>query len=435
MERSEGGEDFVLAIRARMAWLSRQVHLPAGLEHDLVPSSAGVSWVARLYAKTPLRDYWIMADVEENLPVREYPALARAGGTRPRGPSAKVCLYRHGVRTSAGFKWEHLLRLWPLMDQARTDWVRHPARPKARHDRDGHERIVAAGAPRFLGIGFGDAQARINKTCMFGARIQFPGDITLAQMSEELAALGALTLQLAQVASPCSQPTLPKHLRKADADSAQAHFRRSVPLRETTACWAWAHRCGRSGATGVIARPLPECCICTCGRLLVGRGVGYRAAPGIGRRSPRPSCQAGVTVVAGGDRFQVVAGRIVEVHAPPTVIGVDLAWPAHLGVGPVRDAPRADAFHDRVERGVANQECVVLAGEIDGRFGEVEYPAIGQVDCDEEPCFLRIGQAEDAGEEPCGLMLVPGGDDRVVETHIHLRMRHAGLLPPWAWTG
>jgi len=224
------GEDFALAIRTRMAWLSHQVHLPAGLEHDLVPSSAGVSWVARLYAKTQLPDYWIMTDVEENLPVRDYPPLARAGGTKPRGPSAKVCLYRHGVRTSAGFNWEHLLRLWPVMDQARADWVQHAARPKARHDRDGHERIVAAGAPSFLGIGFGDAQARINKTCMFGARVQFPGDITLAQMSKEFAALGELTLQLAQVASPCSQPALLKHPEKVGSESARpsAHFRRSV---------------------------------------------------------------------------------------------------------------------------------------------------------------------------------------------------------------
>jgi hypothetical protein len=48
------GEDFVIAMRARMSWLSCQVHAPPGVEHDLVPSSAGVSWVARLYAKTPV---------------------------------------------------------------------------------------------------------------------------------------------------------------------------------------------------------------------------------------------------------------------------------------------------------------------------------------------------------------------------------------------
>jgi hypothetical protein len=192
------GEDFVIAMRTRMSWLSGQVKAAAGLEHDLKPSAAGVSWVARLYAKTPVHGYWIMTEIEENLPVRNYPRLA-GGSTRPRGPSAKVCLYQYGVRTSTGFDWEYLLRLWPFMEEARTDWVRRAARPRAGHDREGHARIVAAGAPRFLGIGFGDAQTRINKACMFGARIQFPADITLAQLADEFTALGDLTFQLAQV--------------------------------------------------------------------------------------------------------------------------------------------------------------------------------------------------------------------------------------------
>jgi hypothetical protein len=193
------GEDFVIAMRARMSWLSRQFKVPAGVQHDLVPSAAGVSWVARLYAETPVPGYWIMTEIEDNLPVRDYPSLATASGARPRGPSAKVCLYQYNVRTSVGFDWEYLLRLWSSMEQARSDWVRHAARPKARHDREGYERIVAAGAPRFLGIGFGDAQTKINKACMFGARIQFSVDIALSQLAEEFTALGELTLQLAQV--------------------------------------------------------------------------------------------------------------------------------------------------------------------------------------------------------------------------------------------
>jgi hypothetical protein len=193
------GEDFVIAMRTRMSWLSRQVTIPVGVEHDLVPSAAGVSWVARFYAETPVPGYWIMTEVEENLPVRDYPRLASANDRKPRGPSAKVCLYQSGVKTSAGFDWEYLLRLWPYMEKARADWVRHAARPRAGHDREGYERILAAGAPRFLGIGFGDAHAKSNKACMFGARIQFPADIALAQLDNEFGALGELTFQLAQV--------------------------------------------------------------------------------------------------------------------------------------------------------------------------------------------------------------------------------------------
>jgi hypothetical protein len=194
------GEDFVIAMRARMSWLYGQIHAPAGVEHDLVGSSAGVSWVARLYAETPVPGYWIMSEVEENLPVRDYPRYFTADGPQPLGPSAKVCLCQEGVKTSAGFDWDYLHRLWPMMERARTDWVRHAARPRAAHDRNGYQRIVAAGAPPFLGIGFGDAQAKINQACMFGARIQFPADMTLAEISSEVAALAELTQQLAQVA-------------------------------------------------------------------------------------------------------------------------------------------------------------------------------------------------------------------------------------------
>jgi hypothetical protein len=195
-------EDFVIAMRARMSWLYSQINAPAGVEHDLVASSAGVSWVARLYAKTPVPGYSIMTEIEEYLPVRDWPKYFTADGHQPLGPSAKVCLYQEGVETSAGFDWDYLHRLWPVMEQARTDWVRRAPRPRAAHDREGYKRIVAAGAPAFLGIGFGDAQTKINQFCMFGARIQFPADSTLSEISSEIAALAELTLKLAQVPSP-----------------------------------------------------------------------------------------------------------------------------------------------------------------------------------------------------------------------------------------
>jgi hypothetical protein len=190
-------------MRARMSWLYSQIHAPAGVEHDLTPSSAGVSWVASLHAQTPVPGYRItlsvMTQVEEYLPVRDWPRHYTAEGFQPLGPSAKVCLYQAGVTTSAGFDWDYLLRLWPVMDQARRDWVRQSPRPKAPHDREGYQKIVAAGAPPFLGIGFGEAQTKINQFCMFGARIQWPAGSTLAGIRTEVAALAELTLNLAQV--------------------------------------------------------------------------------------------------------------------------------------------------------------------------------------------------------------------------------------------
>jgi hypothetical protein len=80
------------------------------------------------------------------------------------------------------------------MEQARTDWVRNAARPRAVHDREGYQRMVAAGALPFLGVGFGEANAKINNACMFGARIQFPADGKLAGISREIAAIANLRL-------------------------------------------------------------------------------------------------------------------------------------------------------------------------------------------------------------------------------------------------
>lgn len=196
------GEDFAIAMRARMSWLYGQIHAPAAVEHDLVGSSAGKSWVARMYAQTQVPGYWIMSEVEERLAVRDYPKYFTADGTQPLGPSAKVCLYQDGVKTSKDFNWDYLHRLWPVMQQPRTDWVSNAAQPRAAHDRKGHKRIVDAGAPSFLGIGFGDANAKINQACMFGARIQFPAGSKLAEISIEIAAIAELTLSLARHLKP-----------------------------------------------------------------------------------------------------------------------------------------------------------------------------------------------------------------------------------------
>lgn len=155
------GEDFVIAMRARMSWLYGQIDVLGTVEHDLVCSSAGRSWVARLYVKeTRVPGYWIMSEVEERLAVRDYPKHFTAGGTRPLGPSAKVCLYQDDVDTSKDFNWDYLHHLWPVMERARADWVRNAAQPRAAHDREGHKRITEAGAPAFLGIGFGDGNAK-----------------------------------------------------------------------------------------------------------------------------------------------------------------------------------------------------------------------------------------------------------------------------------
>ena len=194
------GEDFAVALRARMSWLFSQLQ-SSGVPCELVSSTAGqgVGWIVRLRAATPAAGYAIMVEVEEYLSVRDYPKYFTSEGLKPRGPTAKVCLYQEGITTSAGFDWDHLLRLWPVMEQARSDWVTNAAQPKAAHDREGYARLIAAGAPPFLGIGFGEAQAKSDGFCMFGARVQFPASISLAELSTEVTRLSELALNLARI--------------------------------------------------------------------------------------------------------------------------------------------------------------------------------------------------------------------------------------------
>lgn len=225
----QDGEDFVLSLRVRVSWLYSQIKPPRPVEHDLIMSSAGVSWVVRMYASTGRPGYWIMSELEERLDVRDYPKSAGPSVHQPLGPSAKVCLYRYGTNTSAGFDWDHLLRLWPQMQHAAFEWVTNPAQPKAAHDKEGINRIRNLGAPRFLGIGFGDAEAKARKACMFGARIQYPPTIALGDLAVQLDQLAVLTRDLAVVehrASPGDQAVEPAPFDTGDASDPGRALRR-----------------------------------------------------------------------------------------------------------------------------------------------------------------------------------------------------------------
>ena len=79
------GEDFVIAMRARMSWLYSQIPGRAGIEPYLTASSAGVSWVASLYAQTPVPGYWITTQVEETFPSGTGPGTTRRMVSSPWG--------------------------------------------------------------------------------------------------------------------------------------------------------------------------------------------------------------------------------------------------------------------------------------------------------------------------------------------------------------
>ncbi len=198
------GQDFVLAMRARSSWVYGELHPPESVELKILPSSSGVSWVVKMSTPAAAPGYSIVVEFEEKWPNRSWPILAPSPAPDVKGPSVRVCLAMTDVDTSADFDWEYLHALWPVMAAARTDWVTTSARPRAAHDRAGYDRIVAAGAPRYLGIGFGHAQTSKSRECMFGARLQLAADITLGELASVMRKLVPLLLTLAAISPTVS---------------------------------------------------------------------------------------------------------------------------------------------------------------------------------------------------------------------------------------
>lgn len=157
-----------------------------------------------MFSQAAASGYRVMAEVEERMSVRTVPKFADAATHSPLGPSVKVLLLQDGVTTSAGFDWDYLLAMWPLMQAAREDWVRTSANPKHPVDKAKHQAMIANGGPKYLGIGFGERQTRINGQCMFGARFQLAHDITLGDLVTTLEKTGDLLLQMARVQPPTS---------------------------------------------------------------------------------------------------------------------------------------------------------------------------------------------------------------------------------------
>lgn len=198
------GESFPLAMRARCSWVYNQLSPPAGVDLVIVQSNAGVSPVVKMTTSAARGGYLIAIEFEERLDSRYWPGLAPDPAPDVMGPSMKVCLVQTGVGTSAGFDWDYLLALWPTMAAARTNWVTEKPKPRAPHDKAGYQRMVAAGGPPYLGIGFGDAQAAKSNDCMFGARFQLTANITLGELVVVMKDLETLLQDLAVVPPPAA---------------------------------------------------------------------------------------------------------------------------------------------------------------------------------------------------------------------------------------
>lgn len=196
------GDPWVLSMRARMAWVFARLDPPPPVAADLVSSSAGNSWVARMRVPTGVPGYNVVAEAEETTPVRAIPRIVSEEGRRPLGPTILVCLQQTGVDTSAGFDWVWLHAMWKHMAEARLPW--HQGRPclPTLHDKVNQQGIVAAGAPSFLGYGYGHRQTKRSSACMFGAQVRLRPDVTLAEAASALSGVGELMLMMAATPPP-----------------------------------------------------------------------------------------------------------------------------------------------------------------------------------------------------------------------------------------
>ncbi len=175
------------------------------LEHDIVVSSGGGNWAARMWADSTTAGHYLTAEIQEGLTAYEWRMdPERRYRDRLRGPVVLIGLRQEGVATSADFDWALLHRIFAehIIDgggQPRDEhaWQTTAARPTDPIDRRNWQAVVQAGAPRWLGKGWGMKVAQTTQSCLFGARFGISPSPTLGAIDAELQQLQSLLMRAA----------------------------------------------------------------------------------------------------------------------------------------------------------------------------------------------------------------------------------------------
>lgn len=202
----DDGAGMGLALRARVAWLSRQLDSWCEVDHDIDPSSGGGNWAIRMWAATSKPDHFATAEIQEGMTAYEWKQdPQRPYRERLRGPVVLLGLRQDSVSTSADFDWSLLHGLFTehILDgsgapRADFTWQTTSARPGDPTDRANWQTIVDAGAPRWLGKGWGMKVAQGTGSCLFGARLTIAPDSTLAQVEAEIIRLAPVVARMAK---------------------------------------------------------------------------------------------------------------------------------------------------------------------------------------------------------------------------------------------
>ena len=202
----EDAAGFELALRARVAWLSNRMNEWCRIDHELAISSGGGAWVAAMRTRASVDQHWVIAEVQEGLAAQEWrPDPDSPYSARVKGPVVLVGLAQIGPATSASFDWAALHRLLRgrVYDEigAALDarpWQTTAASLRDAGDRANWQALVTAGAPRWLGKGYGMATARVHNVCAFGVRLQLAPSLRLHEIDAELQGLHDLVIEVAR---------------------------------------------------------------------------------------------------------------------------------------------------------------------------------------------------------------------------------------------
>ena len=194
-----------LALRARVAWLSRQLDSWCTLNHDIVASSGGGNWAVRLWSPVGTPGHFITAELQEGMTAYEWrPDPDHSYSERFKGPVVLLGIRQDFATTSANFDWPLLHRLFAehILDgdgKPRDDfnWQTTSARPGHAIDKANWQSIVQAGAPRWLGKGWGMKVAQNSQACLFGARFGLAPNSTLGEIEAELLRIQPLLERMA----------------------------------------------------------------------------------------------------------------------------------------------------------------------------------------------------------------------------------------------
>lgn len=192
-----GAEDIYLALRLRSMYLHDHVDVPEGARRALTEIGSGGLFAAQVDAPIAGTAYSVRWEATEALPTQD---VGRAKGAAAlRGVDIRFFLVQQGVSTSAHFDWDHLAYLWHayLADEDWIPWQRGVPRKRVDWEQEGVRRLLAQDAPPFLGVGYGEGQARLSREVLFGARFVLPATSTLDEATQVLSRVGRIGARMA----------------------------------------------------------------------------------------------------------------------------------------------------------------------------------------------------------------------------------------------